>query len=300
MKGQFPRRSSARGQHRADRARQRRRRPARRPALHADHRRVRVRARRALHPHRSVARRHRPQPADRSRDRQLREGRARSAGRCRCRRRRARRGSPRSPRRGRSSRRRTTTYYKHRRRATPTRSIRRSSPRSSRDFLYRGTIAKEAVTVASGGYGIARYTRRWLRGYRPGQIMNGAYQYGAIGPDVGYAVGVAAAVQNGVGPQAAHKGTPVVCITGDAGFGYTAMEVETLQQVPSPGHRHRLQQQRVGHVDDGARAEGAAAAPVPGERALRQGRRSAGRARRIRDDARRRSGRRSSARGRSP
>jgi acetolactate synthase I/II/III large subunit len=102
------------------------------------------------------------------------------------------------------------------------------------DFLYRGEIAKEAVTVASGGFGIARYTRRWLRGYRPGQIMNGAYQYGAIGPDVGYAVGVAAAVQLGAGPQAAHQGTPVVCITGDAGFGYTAMEMETLSKYRLP------------------------------------------------------------------
>lgn len=102
------------------------------------------------------------------------------------------------------------------------------------DFLYRGQIAKEAVTVASGGFGIARYTRRWLRGYRPGQIMNGAYQYGAIGPDVGYAVGVAAAVQQGTGPQAAHKGTPVVCITGDAGFGYTGMEMETLSKYRLP------------------------------------------------------------------
>jgi thiamine pyrophosphate-dependent acetolactate synthase large subunit-like protein len=102
------------------------------------------------------------------------------------------------------------------------------------DFLYRGALAKEAVTIASGGYGIARYTRRWLRGYRPGQIMNGAYQYGAIGPDVGYAVGVAAAVQHGIGPQAAHKGTPVICITGDAGFGYTAMEMETLAKYRLP------------------------------------------------------------------
>jgi thiamine pyrophosphate-dependent acetolactate synthase large subunit-like protein len=102
------------------------------------------------------------------------------------------------------------------------------------DFLYRGTLAKDEVTIASGGYGIARYTRRWLRGYRPGQIMNGAYQYGAIGPDVGYAVGVAAAVQNGVGPQAAHRGAPVICITGDAGFGYTAMEVETLSKYRLP------------------------------------------------------------------
>lgn len=102
------------------------------------------------------------------------------------------------------------------------------------DFLYRGDIPKEQTTVVSGGYGIARYTRRWLRGYRPGQIMNGAYQYGAIGPDVGYAVGVAAAVQNGVSVQAPYKGHPVVCITGDAGFGYTAMEMDTLAKYRLP------------------------------------------------------------------
>src|SRR5206468_6944047 len=84
------------------------------------------------------------------------------------------------------------------------------------DFLYRGKLPKEETTIASGGYGIARYVRRELRGYRPGQIMNGAYQYGAIGPDTGYAVGVAAAVQLGVGPQAAYKGHPVICTTGDA------------------------------------------------------------------------------------
>jgi thiamine pyrophosphate-dependent acetolactate synthase large subunit-like protein len=102
------------------------------------------------------------------------------------------------------------------------------------DFLYRGDIPKEQTTVVSGGYGIARYTRRWLRSYRPGQIMNGAYQYGAIGPDVGYAVGVAAAVQNGVSVQAPYKGHPVICITGDAGFGYTAMEMETLSKYRLP------------------------------------------------------------------
>ena len=102
------------------------------------------------------------------------------------------------------------------------------------DFLYRGDIPREQTTVVSGGYGIARYTRRWLRGYRPGQIMNGAYQYGAIGPDVGYAVGVAAAVQNGVSVQAPYKGHPVICITGDAGFGYTAMEMDTLSKYRLP------------------------------------------------------------------
>ena len=102
------------------------------------------------------------------------------------------------------------------------------------DFLYRGDIPPEQTAVASGGFGIARYTRRWLRAYRVAQILNGAYQYGAIGPDVAYSVGVAAAVQNGVGPQAAHRGAPVVCITGDAGFGFTGMELETLAKYRLP------------------------------------------------------------------
>ncbi len=102
------------------------------------------------------------------------------------------------------------------------------------DFLYRGALPKEQTTVASGGFGIARYIRRELRGFRPGQIMNGAYQYGAIGPDVGYAVGVAVGVQLGVGAQAAYKGHPVICTTGDAGFGYTAMEIDTMAKYRLP------------------------------------------------------------------
>jgi thiamine pyrophosphate-dependent acetolactate synthase large subunit-like protein len=101
------------------------------------------------------------------------------------------------------------------------------------EFLYGGKIPREETTIASGGYGIARYTRRVLRGYRPGQIMNGAYQYGAIGPDVAYAVGVAAGVQLGAGVQAAYKGHPIVCVTGDAGIGYTLMEIDTMA-------KHRL------------------------------------------------------------
>jgi thiamine pyrophosphate-dependent acetolactate synthase large subunit-like protein len=102
------------------------------------------------------------------------------------------------------------------------------------NFLYRGSLPKEQTTIASGGYGIARYVRRELRSYRPGQIMNGPYQYGAIGPDVGYAVGVAAAVRLGAGVQAAYRGHPIVCITGDAGFGYTAMEIETMSKYRLP------------------------------------------------------------------
>ena len=101
-------------------------------------------------------------------------------------------------------------------------------------FLYEGKIAKEQTTVVSGGFGIGRYTRRYLRAYRPGQICNGAYQYGAIGPDVGYCVGAGAAVQQGVGPQAPYKGSPIVGITGDAGFAYSAMEMETLSKYRIP------------------------------------------------------------------
>lgn len=102
------------------------------------------------------------------------------------------------------------------------------------DLLYEGKLPKEQTTVVSGGYGIARYARRRLRAYRPGQICNGAYQYGAIGPDIGYTVGVGAAVQQGAGPQAAYQGAPVVGITGDAGFAYSAMEIETLSKYRIP------------------------------------------------------------------
>jgi thiamine pyrophosphate-dependent acetolactate synthase large subunit-like protein len=101
-------------------------------------------------------------------------------------------------------------------------------------FLYHGSLAKEQTTFVSGGYGIARYTRRYMRAYRTGQICNGAYQYGAIGPDCGYAVGVGAAVQMGAGTQAAYKGAPIVGVTGDAGFAYTGMEFETLTKYRIP------------------------------------------------------------------
>jgi len=97
-----------------------------------------------------------------------------------------------------------------------------------------GVLPGDRTTFVQGGYGIARYTRRYVRGYRPGQIMNGAYQYGAIGPDVGYTVGVTAAVQQGTGPQADYQGHPVIAVTGDAGFGYTGMEMETMAKYRLP------------------------------------------------------------------
>lgn len=102
------------------------------------------------------------------------------------------------------------------------------------DFLYRGSLPKDRTTVASGGYGIARYVRRYLRAYRPAQIMNGAYQFGMIGPDVGYTTGVAVAVKQGAGAQAAWKGHPVVGVTGDGGIAYTIMEIETMSKYRLP------------------------------------------------------------------
>jgi acetolactate synthase I/II/III large subunit len=102
------------------------------------------------------------------------------------------------------------------------------------DFLYNGKLPREQTTVVSGGYGIARYTRRQFRGYRPGQVMNGAYQWGAIGPDCAYAFGTAVGVQLGAGVQGAYKGHPIVAVTGDGGVGFTLMEVETMSKYRMP------------------------------------------------------------------
>ncbi len=102
------------------------------------------------------------------------------------------------------------------------------------EFLYNGDIPREQTTVASGGFGIGRYTRRRLRAYRPGQICNGAFQYGSIGPDVGYAFGCGVAMSLGTGPQKPYQGSPVLAVTGDAGFAYSGMEIDTLAKYRIP------------------------------------------------------------------
>jgi acetolactate synthase I/II/III large subunit len=103
------------------------------------------------------------------------------------------------------------------------------------DFLYRGDMPKDRTLVGLGGFGIARYTRRWLRAYRPAQIMNGQYQFGTVGCDLGYAVGMGVAVKEGIGLQAAYKGHPTITIMGDGSFGYGGMEIETLAKYKIPG-----------------------------------------------------------------
>lgn len=102
------------------------------------------------------------------------------------------------------------------------------------DFLYRGNLPKEQTLVCSGGFGIARYTRRWLRAYRPAQIMNGQYQFGTVGSDVGYSVGAGIAIKEGHGVQAPYKGHPFVTVMGDAAFGFSGMEMETLAKYRIP------------------------------------------------------------------
>jgi len=102
------------------------------------------------------------------------------------------------------------------------------------NFLYEGEIAREQTTVVSGGFGIGKFTRRRLRAFRPGQICNGAYQYGSIGPDVGYAFGASVAMHHGVGPQKPYQGSPILAVTGDAGFAYSGMEIDTLAKYRMP------------------------------------------------------------------
>lgn len=64
--------------------------------------------------------------------------------------------------------------------------------------------------------------------------MNGQYQFGTVGSDVGYSVGAGIAVRDGHGVQAAYKGHPIVTVMGDAAFGFSAMEMETLAKYRIP------------------------------------------------------------------
>ncbi len=102
------------------------------------------------------------------------------------------------------------------------------------DFMYHGDIPREQTVFTVGSYTGSMWMRRFMRTHRPGQLINGPYQYYAIGPDFGYTIGAGAAVQQGVGPQAAYKGAPVITFTGDAGAGYSIMEMETLMKYRIP------------------------------------------------------------------
>ncbi len=102
------------------------------------------------------------------------------------------------------------------------------------DFLYRGEIDPKQTVTGSGGWTSGLYAGRWLRAFRPGQGVVCAYQYGAIGPDLAMMIGAGAAVQRGVGPQAAYRGAPVLCITSDAGLAYSLFELDTAAKYKIP------------------------------------------------------------------
>jgi len=90
------------------------------------------------------------------------------------------------------------------------------------------------VVTAAGGFGTNFYTVRMLRAYRPGQVLVPAYQFGNIGNCAGMSTGPAAAVKMGVTYQAPYKGSPVVVVNSDAGFGQQCMEIETQTKYRLP------------------------------------------------------------------
>jgi len=102
------------------------------------------------------------------------------------------------------------------------------------DFLYKGDIDPKQTVTTWGGNMIGNCAQRWLRAYRPGQEIPVVYQFGPMGPDLAMTMGAAIAVQTGVGPQAAYKGAPVLGTTGDAGMGFTLMELDTCAKYKLP------------------------------------------------------------------
>lgn len=102
------------------------------------------------------------------------------------------------------------------------------------DLLYKGDIDPKQTVTGVGGWTTGIFGGRWLRANRPGQSVACAYQYGAIGPDMAMMIGASAAVQRGVGPQAAYKGAPTLVITSDAGIAYSMFEFDTAAKYKIP------------------------------------------------------------------
>ncbi|HVO99456.1 MAG TPA: thiamine pyrophosphate-binding protein [Bryobacteraceae bacterium] len=102
------------------------------------------------------------------------------------------------------------------------------------DLLYAGDIDPKQTVSGSGGWTTGIFMGRWLRANRPGQGVVCAYQYGAIGPDMAMLLGASAAVQRGVGPQAAYKGAPSLVVTSDAGIAYSLFEFDTAAKYKIP------------------------------------------------------------------
>jgi acetolactate synthase-1/2/3 large subunit len=102
------------------------------------------------------------------------------------------------------------------------------------DFLYHGKIDPKQTLTGWGGFSWQRSAVPMLRANRPGQEIVCPYQFGAIGPDMAMLIGSAIAVKDGSGPQAKYKGAPSVCLTTDAGMGFTLVELDTAVKYKVP------------------------------------------------------------------
>jgi thiamine pyrophosphate-dependent acetolactate synthase large subunit-like protein len=102
------------------------------------------------------------------------------------------------------------------------------------DFLYNGKIDPKQTLSGWGGFSWQRTTVPFLRANRAGQEIVCPYQFGAIGPDMAMMIGAATAAKDGTGPQQPYKGAPSVCLTTDAGMGFTLMELDTAVKYKVP------------------------------------------------------------------
>jgi len=99
--------------------------------------------------------------------------------------------------------------------------------RDTQNFIDTHPEGRMVIPAGAGGWTIGLFSGRYLRAYRPAQVIVPPYQYGAIGPDMAMMMGVSCAVQRGVGPQKGYEGVPTICLTSDAGAAYSLFELDT-------------------------------------------------------------------------
>jgi thiamine pyrophosphate-dependent acetolactate synthase large subunit-like protein len=106
--------------------------------------------------------------------------------------------------------------------------------REAQRFIDNDTDDRLAMVTGGGGWTSGLFAGRYLRAYRPAQMIVPPYQYAAIGPDMSMMMGVSAAVQRGIGPQKGYEGAPTLCITSDAGVAYSLFELDTANKYSLP------------------------------------------------------------------
>ena len=97
----------------------------------------------------------------------------------------------------------------------------------TQQFIDAHPDGRQSVGLGLGGWTIGLFAAKYMRAYRPGQLIIPPYQYAAIGPDMAQVMGLNAAMQLGAGPQQGYQGAPTICITSDAGAAYSLFELDT-------------------------------------------------------------------------